>query len=197
MEIDMTKIITILTDGFADWETALINAGGSTFYGFETAYATPGGVAVRSSGGLRAMADLAIENIDVNDLDVLLVCGGTIWATDDAPDVSGLLRRAHEAGKVVGVICDATLQLAKSGLIDTRPHTSNAPGFLDATGYGGAALYRNGAEAVAADRIVTAPGTSPVSFMAAVLEALGLADGNLDFYVGLHAAQYGAVKVAA
>jgi hypothetical protein len=41
------------------------------------------------------------------------------------------------------------------------------------------------------DRIVTASGTSPVSFMGKVLEALGLADPNLDFYLGLHAAQFG------
>jgi hypothetical protein len=27
--------------------------------------------------------------------------------------------------------------------------------------------------------------------MASVMEALGLRDGNLDFYLGLHAAQYG------
>jgi putative intracellular protease/amidase len=193
----MTRIVTILTDGFADWETALINAGGSSFYGFETAYATPGGAAVRSSGGMRAMADLALEDIDLDHVDVLLVCGGTIWATDAAPDITGLLRRAHAAGKVVGVICDATLQLARSGLIDTRPHTSNAAGFLNATGYGGAAHYRDGAEAVLADRIVTAAGTSSVSFMAKVLEALGLADENLDFYVGLHAAQYRPAKAAA
>jgi hypothetical protein len=39
-------------------------------------------------------------------------------------------------------------------------------------------------------RIVTAPGTAPVSFMSAVLEALGLRDGNLDFYVGLYAAEH-------
>jgi putative intracellular protease/amidase len=192
----MTRIVTVLTEGFADWETALINAGGSAFYGFETAYATPGGTTVRSSGGLRAMADLALEEIDLDAVDVLLVCGGTIWATDAAPDITDLLRRAHAAGKVVGVICDATLQLARSGLIDTRPHTSNAAGFLDTTGYGGASHYRDSAEAVLADCIVTAAGTSSVSFMARILEALGLADENLDFYVGLHAAQHGAVRAA-
>lgn len=187
----MTRIVTVLTEGFADWETALINAAGRSFYGFETAYATPGGQPVRSSGGMRVAADLAVEDIDVDAFDVLLICGGTIWESEAAPDVTDLLRRAHAAGKVLGGICAATLQVAKSGLLDTRAHTSNQPGLLDQTGYGGVAHYRTGAEAVLADRIVTAAGTSPVSFMARVLEALGLADENLDYYVGLHAAQYG------
>lgn len=38
--------------------------------------------------------------------------------------------------------------------------------------------------------IVTAPGTPLVSFMAAVLEALGLRTPDLDYYVGLHAAEH-------
>ena len=38
---------------------------------------------------------------------------------------------------------------------------------------------------------------SPVSFLAKVMEALGLRDGNLDYYLGLHAAQYGAERRAA
>ena len=46
-------------------------------------------------------------------------------------------------------------------------------------------------------KIVSAAGVSPVSFMAKVMEALGMRDGNLDYYVGLHAAQYGAMKAAA
>ena len=71
------------------------------------------------------------------------------------------------------------------------------PGFLDQTGYRGAALYQSGAQAVLADRIVTAAGTSPVSFMARIMEALGMADENLDFYIGLHAAQFATMQKAA
>lgn len=192
----MTKLVTILTEGFADWETAQINATGRSFYGFETAYATPGGQPVRSSGGMQVAADLAVEDIDPAALDVLLVCGGGIWETAAAPDVTDLLRRTHAAGKIVAGICAGTLQLAKAGLLDTRPHTSNMPGFLDQTGYAGVALYRPGAEAVLDDRVVTAAGTSPNSFMVRIMEALGMADENLDYYVGLHAAQYGATKAA-
>jgi hypothetical protein len=44
--------------------------------------------------------------------------------------------------------------------------------------------------AVMAERIVTAPGTAPISFMAQMLEGLGLADANLDHYLALLAAEH-------
>ena len=65
-----------------------------------------------------------------------------------------------------------------------------APATLDGTGYKGSALYRDTPAAVSDHRIVTAAGTSPVAFMTAVLEELGLANDDLSYYVGLHAAQY-------
>ena len=45
----MTKIVTILTDGFADWETSLLNAVARGFYGVDTAYATLDGMPVVTS----------------------------------------------------------------------------------------------------------------------------------------------------
>lgn len=36
----MTTILTILTEGFADWETALLNAGARQYYGITTLFAT-------------------------------------------------------------------------------------------------------------------------------------------------------------
>ena len=44
--------------------------------------------------------------------------------------------------------------------------------------------------AVLDGRIVTAPGTAPVSFMGAVMQTLGLKDDNLQFYLGLHGAEH-------
>ena len=44
----MAKIVTILTEGFADWETGLLNGAARNFYGVDTEFATPGGKPVRS-----------------------------------------------------------------------------------------------------------------------------------------------------
>ena len=186
----MTTIVTILTEGFADWETALLNAAAHSFYKAETLYATPGGTPVTSSGGLRVTPSLALEGIDLDALDALVVCGGTIWQCPEAPDLTGILKAAHAKGKVVGAICDATVAAARTGLLDGIDHTSNGAGHLDGTGYRGKAHYRDVAHAVSSQKVVTAPGTAPVSFMAEVLRAIGLGDANLDFYVGMLAAEH-------
>lgn len=186
----MTTIVTVLTEGFADWETTLLNAVAHGFYQLDVAYATPDGKPVRSAGGMRVAADLAIEDIDLDKVDALVFCGGSAWQSPGAPDITKLARAAARKGKVVAGICDGTVALAKTGLLDGAAHTSNGAGYLDGTGYRGKSAYRDVPYAVTDGRIITAPGTAPVSFMEAVMRALGKADGNLDYYVGLHAAQF-------
>jgi putative intracellular protease/amidase len=186
----MTTIVTILTEGYADWETALLNAVGRSFYHLDTRFATPGGKPVTSSGGLKVTPDLAVEDIDIGAIDALVINGGTAWSQPDAPDVSKTIIAARDAGKTVAGICDATLALAKAGVLDEVAHTSNDPDNLPKTGYKGAAHYRDQPNAVVAGKIVTAGGTAPVTFMAGVFETLGLRDGNLEFYLGMHAAEH-------
>ena len=186
----MTRLATILTEGFADWETSLVNAAARGFHDAKVVYATPGEQPVTSMGGLRVTPDVGLEDIDLAAIDVLIVCGGTAWSAPDAPDVGELLRAARAAGKVVAAICDGTLALAGAGLLDTVAHTSNGAGHLDATGYHGAGRYRDVPHAVAEDGIITAPGTAPVSFMAEVMRAVGNGGEQLDWYVGMHARQF-------
>ena len=186
----MTRIVTILTEGFADWEPALLNAVARTFYKVETKYATPGGRPVTSSGGMQVAPDLAAEDVRPEEFDAVVVSGGTAWRSDNPPDVAPRLRAAKDKGVLLGLICDATWGAARAGILDDVRHTSNGAGYLDPTGYKGKALYRDTAAAVTDHRIVTAAGTSPVAFMAAVMEGLGLADENMQFYLGLHAAQF-------
>ena len=72
----MPRAITILTEQFADWETGLFNATARLYYHFDTRFATPQGQPVLSSGGMLVTPQLAIEQIDLDGLDVLLLCGG-------------------------------------------------------------------------------------------------------------------------
>lgn len=186
----MTTIATVLTEGFADWETALLNAAARSFYGMETRFVTPGGKPVRSSGGMLVEADTALEALDVREVDAVIVCGGSIWQSPAAPDLTALFAAVAREEKLLGLICDATIAGAKAGVLDNVRHTSNGSGYLDATGYAGAAHYVDIAGAVRDGRIVTAPGTAPVRFMGEILAGLGLADDNLAYYEGLHAAQF-------
>jgi putative intracellular protease/amidase len=186
----MPRIVTILTEGFADWETTLLNAVAKGFYRAETAYASPGGKPVTSMGGMRVTPDMAIEAIDPAALDALVVCGGSAWKQVGAPDITAVVQAARQAGKTVAGICDGTVALARTGVLDAVPHTSNGVGYLDDTGYRGKAGYRDVPAAVSADGVITASATAPVSFAEKILDALGLADDQLRYYVAMHARQY-------
>ncbi len=186
----MTTIITILTEGFADWETGLLNGAGSGFYEITTLYASPGGLPVTSMGGMKVQPQLALEDIDLDLVDGVIVCGGSSWQQPGAPDLTALLRAARGKGKVIGAICDGTVATARTGILDDVAHTSNGAGYLEPTGYGGKAHYQDVPHAVSDRKIVTAAATAPVSFMREIMRALGKGDEQLDYYIGLHAAQF-------
>jgi len=186
----MTRAITILTENFSDWETALINSAGRSYFGFDTRFAAPNGTPVTSSGGMIVTPHLAIEAIQLDELDLLIVCGGTIWQTDQAPSITTLVAAAHERNIIVAGICDGTRVLAQSGVLDNVRHTSNSAENLSGINYGGAAYYLDVPYAVADQRVITAPGTAPVSFMAEILRTLGINDANLNAYVAMHAAEH-------
>lgn len=186
----MTRAITIITENFSDWETALINSAGRAYYGFDTRFATPKGISVTSSGGMIVTPHLALEAIQLDELDLLIICGGTIWQTDQAPNVAALVAAAYERNIIVAGICDGTRVLAQSGVLDNLRHTSNSAENLSNLNYGGATYYQDVPYAVADKRVVTAPGTAPVSFMAEILCTLCIGDENLKAYLAMHAAEH-------
>ncbi len=187
----MTTIINILTDRYADWECALAMAAGRSFYGLNVLTASPGGLPVTSSGGLKVKPDRAVEDLSPADFDLLLVNGGDIWESEDAPDLSTLLFNTHSAGKPIGAICGATLALARAGLLDRTAHTSNSLEFLQQVpAYKGADHYRQTASAVSDDKLVTAAGTAPVTFMREIFQLLGKGGPELDWYIAQHAAEH-------
>jgi len=196
-DIKMKTIVTILTEGYADWEIGLLTAAAHGFYDVLTLFATPGGKPVISAGGLKVTPDMAIETIDPAALDALVVCGGSSWKRPGAPDIAKIVNAVHNAGKLVGAICDGTLAVARTGLLDHLAHTSNGKGYLDESGYGGAKRYLDVPRAVSDQYVVTAPATAPVTFMAKVLEGIGVGDTQLNYYVGLYGAEHEATKQAA
>jgi len=186
----MTRVITILTENFSDWETALINSTCRGYYGFDTRFASPKGTPVISSGGMLVTPQLSIEAIQLDEIDLLIVCGGTAWQTEQAPNITGLVAQAYEKNIVVAAICDGTRVLAQAGVLDNLRHTSNSAENLSQLNYRGAAYYQDVPYAVADRRVITAPGSAPVSFMAEILSTLGIGDDNLKTYLAMHAAEH-------
>lgn len=187
----MTTMLTILTESYADWECGLLTAVGRSYYGFTTRSAAPGGQPLTSAGGLRVTPDLDLDSVDIAGFDAVLVCGGRAWESEDPPNLTPLLRQAVANDVVIGAICGAVRALAGAGMLDDIPHTGNNLAELQpVSGYRGSGHYVEQPTAIRAGRIVTAPGTAPVAFMAEVMDALGQDRSQLDYYVGLHAAQF-------
>ena len=166
----MTETVHLAVyDTFADWET-----------GFATAHLnkpawhkTPGRFAVRTvgastepittAGGMRIVPDGTLDELTPDGSAMLVLAGNDIWNTDAYAPFIAKTREFLDAGVPVAAICGATGGLALAGLLDDRPHTSNAKAFLESTGYRGAEHYRD-EPAVTDGDLITASGTAPVDF---------------------------------
>lgn len=185
------RVAIVLTEGFADWECALLMATARAELGVDLLVASPGGTVVTSMGGLHITPHLPAKTLAPAEFDGLVLCGGTIWETAAAPDLSHTIGAFHTADRVVAAICGATLALAASGILNGADHTGNSAESLAAVpGYQGQRHYRDQAQAVRSGRLVTAAGTAPVSFAAEVFRALGLGSEALDTYLALYAEEH-------
>ncbi|WP_020591259.1 DJ-1/PfpI family protein [Kiloniella laminariae] len=188
----MAKIAVLLTPGFADWEYALIAGTGGPFYGLDVRFFAPVTGDVQSQGGLTALVSQDLDALAAWQPAAVVVVGGMIWETDQAPDISDLLKAQHARGAAVAGICGGTLALARAGLLNDLRHTSNDPDFLtrNAATYAGSAHYVSSPCAVSADRVITAPGTAPASFTAEVFAAVGFAQEAVAQFKAMMAAEH-------
>lgn len=188
----MAKVAVILAQGFADWEYALIAGTGGPFFGLDVQFFTPETGEVCSQGGLVTVISQSIDDLSKWSPNIVVVIGSTIWTSEEAPDVSELLKTQHADGGVVAGICGGTVALARAGLLNETPHTSNEVNYLteNAQGYSGSDQYCVSASAVSGNRVITAPGTAPVSFTAAVFESIGLDKESVQQIRSMMAAEH-------
>ncbi|WJI17021.1 glutamine amidotransferase [Pseudoxanthomonas winnipegensis] len=170
----MGTIAVVMVDGVADWEIGVVLPAARAWFGDTVLSASIDGKPVTSIGGLQIVPQFALSDLAPLEADLWILPGSDQWQAGEIPGLSGLLRERVAAQRPVAAICGASLALAYAGLLDARPHTSNALAFLaERLGpvYAGQAHYRE-EKVVSADGVVTAPGTSPVSFATACLRLL-------------------------
>lgn len=169
----MAKIATVMVDGVADWEIGVVLPAAREWFGDEVVTASIDGRPLDSIGGLRIAPQFALSDLDPLEADLWILPGSDRWQAGEIPWLSALLDQRVRQGRAVAAICGATLALAYAGLLDERPHTSNSLQFLQQhlPGYAGQAWYRD-LPVVSEAGLVTAPGTSPVSFACACLQWL-------------------------
>ena len=128
---------------------------------------------VTTAGGVTILPDMAAAELDPADSAMLIIPGGDVWDQDGVTEAVEAARAFLAAGVPVAAICGATAGLARGGLLDQAAHTSNAAEYLQATGYGGAARYRD-ETAVSDGNLITAPGTAPLEFAREIFRRLEL-----------------------
>jgi protease I len=83
-----------------------------------TIVGTHAGERYRGKNALSAASDVAAKEVSADDFDAVVVPGG--WAPDKLrrhDEVTGLVRKAYDQGKIVGLICHAGLVGISAGIV--------------------------------------------------------------------------------
>jgi putative intracellular protease/amidase len=201
----MNKLVHMAVyDTLADWEIgyAVANINTPVWHdgGYEVVTVALTLEPVTTMGGLTIQPAQALAELDPAGSQMLILPGASTWDTGGNRAFAATARAFLDAGAPVAAICGATFGLAVEGLLDARAHTSSAPGYLKASGYRGAGLYRD-EPAVTDGNLITAGPASPVDFARHIFARLRLMPPEaLGAWHGLFstgAARYYAELVAA
>lgn len=124
-----------------------------------------------TKGGLRISPDLCLDTLEPRNSQMLILPGADIALKGG---IDRFVKKASQflsAGIPVAAICGATAALAKEGLLDELPHTSNALIFLEMVGYKGAACYQD-QPVVTSGNLITASGIAPIEFAIEIFRKL-------------------------
>lgn len=166
-------------DTMSDWEYGHLIAGINN----PQFQQTPGRFSVKtvsvsakpivSMGGLRITPHSALEKLKSSSSAMLVLPGGIAWDKNKNRQAALLAADFLGKGVPVAAICGATAGLARIGVLDDVPHTSNSKEYLAATGYKGAAFFRD-RPVVASGKLITASAMRPLEFARAVFDELGV-----------------------
>lgn len=169
-------VLLFIFDGFSDWETPYATVGISKTgkYRLQTVGITK--EPVTSMGGLTVVPDREIKEADLSETAMLILPGGTAWEEDELENsIKAFIGHCLANDIPVAAICAATTFLGREGWLDDIGHTSNHPEYLKAIapGYNGARKYRV-EPAVLDENIITASGTSPITFAREIFAKLAI-----------------------
>ncbi|RZT95677.1 putative intracellular protease/amidase [Ancylomarina subtilis] len=171
----MNKIHVFLFDGFSDWEISYLTSEINKSEAFELVYFSKDGNPVISMGGLQIMPRTSLADLKSNDVDLLILPGGTAWEKGENKEIEKLTIELFESGKPLAAICAATAFLGQLGLLDHVKHTSNDLNYLKAVvpTYRGDKMYQN-VLAFTDENIITANGIAPIEFAREIFKTIDL-----------------------
>ncbi|BAY07737.1 type 1 glutamine amidotransferase family protein [Calothrix sp. NIES-2098] len=128
---------------------------------------------VTTIGGVTILPDITLD--ELNSSAMLILPGGEVWNAGKNAEILETVKALLVSGIPIAAICGATAGLARAGILDDKPHTSNASEYLQATNYRGAAFYQN-QPAVTAGDVITANSTAPLEFAYHIFKKLDIYD---------------------
>lgn len=169
------KIFIFLFDGFADWEISYLTPEINKSQKFELVFFSKNGEAITSMGGLQIKPESSRNQLKMNEVDMLILPGGTAWEKGENFEIERLTLEVFKKGKPIAAICAATVFLGQLGLLDDLKHTSNDLKYLQsvAPNYHGEKNYQNSL-AMRDGNIITANGVAPIEFAREIFSTIGL-----------------------
>lgn len=163
------SVVVLFQPGAADWEMGPVLPVLKEYFGAKIQTASPEGKSVTTMGGVLIDVDTSYDTANIQAADLVVLIGSNGWMTFDDTALTDRLRTRVATGRPTAAICAATLALARAGVLDNRPHTSNSEPFLseNVPAYAGKSAYRDVAHAVSDGLVATAPGSAPASFAVA------------------------------
>ncbi len=130
---------------------------------------------IRTASGITLVPDISLDELDVTTVAALVLIGGDTWQEKEQADILKLASELLQQGILVAAICGATLGLADLGLLNERPHTSNASFFLSemSQNYKGQDYYQE-ATAVRDGCLITASSAGSLLWARYIIEYLNL-----------------------
>ena len=178
----MRKVYIYLLNTIADWETDYISAELHSRRFFKKdaeeiifKHAAVSKDSIETMGGLSVVPDCTIDEISADKNTVLILPGADSWNETKNEAILEKALKILEAGGTVCAICGATAALAKKGILDERPHTSNGKGFLEmfVPEYKGSEFFVDEA-AVCYNNLITAGATGSLLWTKLILHKLNV-----------------------
>jgi putative intracellular protease/amidase len=128
---------------------------------------------ITTMGELHIRSELTLDKLKPGNSAMLVLPGGTAWDNKNNKEAAQLAAEFIAKGIPVAAICGATAGLARVGLLDAVPHTSNSKDYIAETGYKGGAFFR-AKPAVKSGDLITASAMSPLEFAREVFSTLAV-----------------------
>lgn len=172
----MNTVLILLSENFADWETAYICPELNKLENYEIKTVSLSKAPVATMGGLKVIPDYNIDNIPEGlDIKLLIIPGGLNWSDKEYIKYCDIIEYCLDNNILTAAICDSVTFLADNGFLDKRRHTGNTVEYLkkNAPGYNGENNYVE-SQSLIFENLITANGSAAVEFSRDIMMKLNI-----------------------